>query len=942
MLAGSGRANRLIFLAGLILTMAVAARGETDFGAVVKASGVSAGLYVHLAGTNDVVQAATAATTAGFVVQIICPDAAAAARQRAAWRARGMNARIFVDYALPGCVPFADQSVNLLVVADASADDAAEWFRAVAPGGAAVIDAGVPAERIAAAGFTNLRTVDGFTVARKPRPAEMDEWTQARHGPERTATSQDRMVGPPQQLRWVDGPRRSTVHQGAPIAAVSAGGRFFSLIDAAMPFMAVPSQIQLVARDACNGVVLWSRPIDGKTWQTTPDIGTLVAQGDRVYTVLRANGPAVCLDAASGRELHTAEGSRPGEMLLLGRQLFLSEPNTVRAWDPESGTVQWTAKVEGRKNGLLAGGGKLFVLDSRGKCLTCLDPASGSPLWTRTEPAFQGKGFSGFVAGTVVLGGASELAGVAAVDGTLLWRHAYRKSVRSSEVGVFFPAGLVWVCDKGEKNSPYSAGEWHGLDPATGEIRQKFTGTFTDKCAPGVATSRFLITGRLDFFDVRDGGKAASSAARGVCRFGSVPANGLIYTFPNDCLCSPYLNGQMALAGPPVTPLPEPANGARLERGPGTMSVNKPAGEDDWPLFRRNPERGGCATTALPDELRVRWTADLGGHLTAATIADGRVFVAATDDHRVHALSAADGKLLWSFDTGGRVDSPPTYHEGLAIFGCRDGRVYAVNAASGERVWSFRAAPAERKIMAHGQPESVWPVSGSLPVLDGRVLVAAGRHTALDGGIRLCALEAASGKLLWEKPATGTGNGDLMIRTGDLLTLGALRFDPATGMGSGAKTNVGALAFGSVFNDPSYSVRTQWRVSGITGQMLSFDSGRVLGFHGNREKDKYSVTIPGKGQYALFLHADKRKAWEVQLPLRPCAVLLATDKAFVAGPSDAYPFQDGWLHWYAASDGRELGRLDLGATPSHDGLAAAAGQIYASTESGRLLCIGAR
>ncbi|MEK7283097.1 MAG: transglutaminase family protein, partial [Acidobacteriota bacterium] len=48
-----------------------------------------------------------------------------------------------------------------------------------------------------------------------------------------------------------------------------------------------------------------------------------------------------------------------------------------------------------------------------------------------------------------------------------------------------------------------------------------------------------------------------------------------------------------------------------------------------------------------------------------------------------------------------------------------------------------------------------------------------------------------------------------------------------------------------------------------------------MGFHGNREEYKYSVTEPGKGQYALFMHVGKDRAWEVTVPIRPRALLLA-------------------------------------------------------------------
>jgi outer membrane protein assembly factor BamB len=54
------------------------------------------------------------------------------------------------------------------------------------------------------------------------------------------------------------------------------------------------------------------------------------------------------------------------------------------------------------------------------------------------------------------------------------------------------------------------------------------------------------------------------------------------------------------------------------------------------------------------------WQAQVGGSASACTIAGGRVFAAAIDEHRVVALNAADGTRLWDFTAGGRVDTPPT------------------------------------------------------------------------------------------------------------------------------------------------------------------------------------------------------------------------------------------------------------------------------------------
>lgn len=100
--------------------------------------------------------------------------------------------------------------------------------------------------------------------------------------------------------------------------------------------------------------------------------------------------------------------------------------------------------------------------------------------------------------------------------------------------------------------------------------------------------------------------------------------------------------------------------------------------------------------------------------------------------------------------TGGRVDSPPTIAAGRVLFGCRDGYVYCLDASDGQLVWRRRAAPNDRRLVAGEQIESVWPVHGSVLVVDGRVYCVAGRSMFLDGGLRLLAFDAETGEKIIE------------------------------------------------------------------------------------------------------------------------------------------------------------------------------------------------
>ena len=157
----------------------------------------------------------------------------------------------------------------------------------------------------------------------------------------------------------------------------------------------------------------------------------------------------------------------------------------------------------------------------------------------------------------------------------------------------------------------------------------------------------------------------------------------------------------------------------------------------DWPTYRRDARRSGFQDLPAPRELSAVWTEKLATPLTAPVVAGGTVFVAETDRHALHALSARDGKRRWTFLADGRIDSPPTIHDGRVLFGSRDGAVYCLRAEDGTLVWRFRTAPRDRRVVALGQLESVWPVNGSVLVLNGDVFFVAGRSSYLDGGLHL-------------------------------------------------------------------------------------------------------------------------------------------------------------------------------------------------------------
>jgi outer membrane protein assembly factor BamB len=384
----------------------------------------------------------------------------------------------------------------------------------------------------------------------------------------------------------------------------------------------------------------------------------------------------------------------------------------------------------------------------------------------------------------------------------------------------------------------------------------------------------------------------------------------------------------------------------------------------------------------------------LRGKITAPTVAEGKVFVASVDEHRICAMDADSGQSIWRFTAGARVDSPPTLYQGRVVFGCRDGYVYSLRASDGELAWRLRIARDGRRIVAHGQLESASPVLGSVLVQNGVAYATAGRSSYLDGGIDLYRLEPETGRTLSRTPiySPDPETGKQPKQFAPSAMPGA-RADILTGDGSGVylrdmvfdKRGVGLpkgkphLFTLTGFLDDSWPHRSYWifgthcsistGCSGrdrnlIFGRLLVFDESMIYGY--GRRQIHWSNQLQD-GAYRLFAvkrdegtsqtsassrRGEARRSPAVETWTKPVTIqvraMVLTDKVlFVAGPpADAGngpavrdENKGALLMAISASDGTELAQYQLDSSPVFDGMAAAYGRLYVSMEDGSLLCL---
>jgi len=987
---------------------------------ILAAADLGGGLIVHL-GCGDGKLTAALCPTESYLVQGLDADADQIRQAREYIHEMGVYGQVSVEQFDGKRLPYADNLVNLIVAEDLGGLAPEEAMRVLAPGGAICVKK------------------DGrWSKTVKPRPEEIDEWTHYAHDASGNAVAHDDVVGPPARIQWTAEPLHLRSHEHIPgiYAVVSTGGRIFYIADEAPTgSIKLMPRWQLVARDAFNGVLLWKKPLDAwfphiVNWGQTPRQleRKLVAAGDRVYVTLGLHAPLSILDTATGETLKVCEETLGAEEIILHQGVLLlvvrsvteertaelkrwreliaaenspvderetAEPlvrrlraaentgeKTLVALEADSGRLLWKRtgpEIAGLRPGsLCADAGRVFY--QKGPQVTCLDLQTGAPRWSAACPSLR------LVCGESVFGADGRaIAALSIETGETRWK----QTPAVTEVrDAFVAGGSLWIGGfkpiegkRGPSWGPYFATQ---RDLATGKrlmhIEPENPGHH-HRCYNNKATDRYILGGRrgTEFIDLESGEVLWNSWARGVCRYGIMPCNGLLYAPPHACGCymTAKLTGFNALAPRPKKALEAEDDAQRLKRGPAYAAMTAEQDDtEDWPTYRHDPQRSGRTKRAIPVALRRRWQVDMGGRLSSPTVAEGKVFVAGVDEHRITAVDADSGRAVWHFTAGARVDSPPTLHQGRAIFGCRDGHVYSVRSSDGALAWRLQAARQPRHIVVNGQIESATPVHGSVLVRDAAAYVTSGRSSYADGGIDLYRLEPRSGKILSKTaiyspdPQTGRqpkhlaparmpgARSDILSADGSHVYLRDTVFDT-----NGRRQPEGSPHLFTLtdFLDDSWPHRSYWifgkecsvatGCSGrdrnlIYGRLLVLDESTIYGF--GRKTVHWSNQLQD-GPYRLFAvrRGETAPQWTKSVPLHVRAMLLADDVLLLAGvparmslwPGVNDENREGRLMAFSASDGTVLAEHRLDGPPVFDGMAAAGGRLYVSLEDGQLICM---
>jgi outer membrane protein assembly factor BamB len=721
----------------------------------------------------------------------------------------------------------------------------------------------------------------------------------------------------------------------------------------------------LVAVDAKTGELLWKKD-DPDTHEIMPT-AMAVASGRVFFQNERA---VFALDAKDGKELWQAERlvnrDSPGSSaptLVAGMDVIICADREVREAsrqkDEHGRSLSWHVYPH--------------TAHSRDGEAIAYDAATGMRLWSVTS-------VENFKAP----------ADVFVIDDT-----AY---VRSREpglgVGIDLKTGKV-------KNPP--KGKSPIRDPGTHW-----------RCYRNKATERYLLLCQrwTEFYDLATRVQTVSRFVRGSCQYGQMPCNGLLYAPHDSCSCSPEskLNSFNALA-PNENPREEAPEAAPLEKGPAydeggsrSSALALPHSED-WPTYRCDSSRSGVANTVVGAEVTPVWETKLHGRLTAPVIAEGMLVAATPEDHAVHALNAETGELRWSFTAGGAVDSPPTIYRGKVVFGCADGWIYCLRAFDGQLVWRYRAAPVDRRIVAYGNVESIWPLHGSVLIQHGVVYAVAGRTTHMDG-LFFHALDASTGRRLVTNGITRASFPDVLSCDGSSIFMRQMRLDK---QGVVQPPKVPHLFSAAGFLDETWWHRTYWQYgTGMpggysrwfaagerrpAGRLLVMDKEKIYGF-GRLNQYDYVGSHVGLGKVQYLLYAASRSdfdntvgtedekplpwsakkpdiptLWKRKIGLLAWGMVVCDQILFVAGPPDLFGVASGDApHPYApasaqslrsqrealsgkkgsvlwavsAGDGRKLSEQKMNGLPAWDGLIAAQGRLYVTMRDGVVRCFSGK
>jgi hypothetical protein len=287
--------------------------------------------------------------------------------------------------------------------------------------------------------------------------------------------------------------------------------------------------------------------------------------------------------------------------------------------------------------------------------------------------------------------------------------------------------------------------------------------------------------------------------------------------------------------------------------------------------------------------------------------------------------------------------------------GTRNGRVYCLSANDGTVIWNKSLAPDNSRIVVFGQMESPWPVVGGVLVVGEAAYAVLGRHSSVDGGILICALDSKTGDVYWRK-RIGDAQGTILAaglsyEGNGILAMGSWKFDRFTGEDSWVNPWETAPVYPRSTGNRG-TARMDWRGRSFFGRTTVRWA----------ELDRQTATFVFGGRFAKpALSAghlkekgdDNEVAWskEFSKETQYTSLVLTPKHIYAAGRLEDMPgkgildeqeteISPYGIVLHAQGDGEILSKFVTDADVAIDGLAVVNDRLLACTLDGAVYCLG--
>lgn len=291
----------------------------------------------------------------------------------------------------------------------------------------------------------------------------------------------------------------------------------------------------------------------------------------------------------------------------------------------------------------------------------------------------------------------------------------------------------------------------------------------------------------------------------------------------------------------------------------------------------------------------IKWTTNVGKRLSAGVGTDGQVVAVAAPDGTVIALDA-QGQELWQAKASSEVNIPPVVGNGVVVVRSSDYRVQAFDAHTGDPLWNIQRPG----------PALALKTTMQMLIVDGMVV------TGMPNG-RVLLIDAATGALQWEGIISQSYGATDLERISDVV---------------GAPEFIGPFMCAAAYQgrivcfDMANQAQPIWAVDFSTARGIGANN-QMLYAANNRDK----VIAFGVGDGGVVWEQDVLRNRRLTAPA-------------VYGNIVAVGDYEGYIHFLAPHDGRQMARIRVGTKPITSQPVAVDGGVLVQTDGGQLVFIG--